>query len=457
MRLIAVLCFCFWAAAAFSQEERAIGNFAGVGVRAMGMGGAFAGVADDFTAIYWNPAGLAQISQREVRIGFTRNARSGTSVFNGTAGESELNNTSFGSLGFVYPYPVYQGRLVFAIGFNRIKDFDWNLNQRGFDEIDSLQVNRFSQHEGELELSSIAAAVDVSPSISLGLTLGLTGGEDEANSKFSWIDREDINKYDYQRLLAADSFSDDYSRAWYVTFGAMVRTPREQPRLRVGATVTTGLGQEVRYTYRGALSEESEGLNRVDYDDGAVDHFGSDELKDHYEIALPLEFGLGGSYVPVPGLLLAASAHFAEWSQTEYESRDGGEFRADNSFERQYRDVVRYHLGVEWQVPTIALDLRAGFYTDPLPFVGPRDIASSDPFSDNSDPFSGDPPIHLEQDRRFFTLGAGLLVDEVVQLDLAWVRGTFEQVEETVDSQQLNTLREENTITRVFVGLGYRF
>ncbi|MBT5448728.1 MAG: hypothetical protein HOK90_06005, partial [Gemmatimonadetes bacterium] len=47
-----------------AQEERAIGNFAGVGVRAMGMGGAFAGVADDFTAIYWNPAGLAQMSNR---------------------------------------------------------------------------------------------------------------------------------------------------------------------------------------------------------------------------------------------------------------------------------------------------------------------------------------------------------------------------------------------------------
>jgi hypothetical protein len=34
-------------------------NFAAVGTRAAGMGGAFVGVADDATAIYWNPAGLA--------------------------------------------------------------------------------------------------------------------------------------------------------------------------------------------------------------------------------------------------------------------------------------------------------------------------------------------------------------------------------------------------------------
>jgi long-chain fatty acid transport protein len=33
----------------------------GLGARATGMGGAFIGVADDWTAIYWNPAGLAQL------------------------------------------------------------------------------------------------------------------------------------------------------------------------------------------------------------------------------------------------------------------------------------------------------------------------------------------------------------------------------------------------------------
>lgn len=34
-------------------------SFTSVGARAQGMGGAFVGVADDATAIYWNPAGLA--------------------------------------------------------------------------------------------------------------------------------------------------------------------------------------------------------------------------------------------------------------------------------------------------------------------------------------------------------------------------------------------------------------
>jgi hypothetical protein len=40
----------------------------GVGARALAMGGAFVAVADDATAAYWNPAGLAQLGSREFTL-----------------------------------------------------------------------------------------------------------------------------------------------------------------------------------------------------------------------------------------------------------------------------------------------------------------------------------------------------------------------------------------------------
>jgi len=38
----------------------------GVGERAIGMGGAFCSIADNVTAVYWNPAGLAHLKKREL-------------------------------------------------------------------------------------------------------------------------------------------------------------------------------------------------------------------------------------------------------------------------------------------------------------------------------------------------------------------------------------------------------
>ena len=439
MKILAIALLCVWAGGAVAQEERAIDNFAGVGVRAMGMGGAFVGVADDFTAMYWNPAGLAQMQQREVQVSFLRNSRANDSIFNGIPGRSELTNTRFGSLGFVYPYPVYRGSLVLAAGLTRIKDFDWSLNLKGDD--DGLAADHAFQHEGELALAGVSAAIDVSPAVSLGATLGLVSGEDEAVNEFDWADSQD--EFLEQRFFARDTFTDEYKWTPYAVLGAMLRTPRDEPRYRLGATFTTGGAHEIRYVFRGAPSDT--GYSSVQYDDGTVENFPDEVGSSTYELSLPFEFGVGASAEALPGLTLAGSLHLAEWSQSEYKGSDEYGLRADTSFETQYRDVLRYHLGVEYQVPVVALDLRAGYFVDPIPFVGPRD------------PGSDDPPIRIEDDRRFITLGAGILIDEAMQIDIAWVRGAFKQVEEYSGEYSANVLSEDYAINRLVVGLGYNF
>ena len=438
MKILAIALLCVWVGGAAAQEERAIDNFAGVGVRAMGMGGAFVGVADDFTAMYWNPAGLAQMQRREVQVSFLRNSRTNDSIFNGTPGRSELTNTRFGSLGFVYPYPVYHGSLVLAAGLTRIKDFDWNLNLKGDD--DRLDADHAFQHEGELALAGVSAAIDVSPAVSLGATLGLVSGEDQAVNEFDWVDSQD--EFYGQRYFARDTFTDEYQWTPYAVLGVMLRTPRDKPRYRLGATFATGGTHKIRYIFRGSPSDT--GYSSVEYDDGTVEEFSDEEARNTYELALPFEFGVGASAEALPGLTLAGSLHLAEWSQSEYEGDDDG-LRADTSFETQYRDVLRYHVGVEYRVPVVALDLRAGYFVDPVPFIGPRD------------PDSDDPPIRIEEDRRFITLGAGILIDEAMQIDLAWVRGAFKQVEEYSGQYSDNVLSEDYAINRLVVGLSYNF
>jgi hypothetical protein len=43
-----------------------------VGARANGMGGSFVALADDATALYWNPAGIAQLSSSEIQLVHTK-------------------------------------------------------------------------------------------------------------------------------------------------------------------------------------------------------------------------------------------------------------------------------------------------------------------------------------------------------------------------------------------------
>lgn len=52
----------------FSICDAFAAGFSIVGPRALGMGGAFVAVANDSTAVYWNPAGLAKSGRWDIRI-----------------------------------------------------------------------------------------------------------------------------------------------------------------------------------------------------------------------------------------------------------------------------------------------------------------------------------------------------------------------------------------------------
>jgi long-subunit fatty acid transport protein len=71
---LALVVFCSPAAAQFSLGEQRAGTSSatflkiGIGARATGLGESFVAVANDPTAIYWNPAGLASLQRQEVSL-----------------------------------------------------------------------------------------------------------------------------------------------------------------------------------------------------------------------------------------------------------------------------------------------------------------------------------------------------------------------------------------------------
>jgi tetratricopeptide (TPR) repeat protein len=97
----------------------------GVGARALGMGRAFVAVADDATAIYWNPAGISRIDQWEI-----------VSMYTDLYGKSLLS-TGYGYLAYVRrtSYGNFGVGLVnLHVGFERRDEFNQVLGHASNDE-----------------------------------------------------------------------------------------------------------------------------------------------------------------------------------------------------------------------------------------------------------------------------------------------------------------------------------
>lgn len=69
----------------------------GVGPRASAMGGAFIGLADDYSAVYWNPAGIVQIEGTEATVSvqdiISLASREGASLYEGHVGLIDTTGT----------------------------------------------------------------------------------------------------------------------------------------------------------------------------------------------------------------------------------------------------------------------------------------------------------------------------------------------------------------------------
>src|SRR5512141_2601024 len=74
----------------------------GVGARALGMGNAYTGVASDYSALFWNPAGLAQLRYGEFSFGLSYLNNKDNSTFFGQSDSYSSSATNLNALGLVF-------------------------------------------------------------------------------------------------------------------------------------------------------------------------------------------------------------------------------------------------------------------------------------------------------------------------------------------------------------------
>ncbi|HET6271497.1 MAG TPA: hypothetical protein VFG32_00815, partial [Bacteroidota bacterium] len=240
----------------------------GTGARALGMGNAYTGVASDFSALFWNPAGLAQLEHGEFSFGLSHlNFKDNSTFFN--ANEPYTNNaTKLNSLGLVFPFPVRRGSAVLAFGYNRQSDFTTGVSFQGFNPNSSIiqtfardsafypsdlsgniayQLyladidtntgrfispirNRVTQtgrvlEGGGLNNWSIGGAIDIGRNVSVGLALTYISGTYTYERTFTEQDNNGIYTalpYDFDQLTLEDNVESDLSGV-NAKFGFMYR------------------------------------------------------------------------------------------------------------------------------------------------------------------------------------------------------------------------------------------
>jgi hypothetical protein len=149
---ISVLSFGFIYAQEGDAGTQSVLNF-GPGARAMGLGRAYAAVADDPTAVFWNPSGLEFVP----RMSFTLFH---TSLYEGT---------NYDFIGFVYPTLRFG---TVGIGFARL----------GIGDIPV--VDRFNVRQGSSSFETSEIYISYAKALPWNLTTGLTFKIDRQQFEF---------------------------------------------------------------------------------------------------------------------------------------------------------------------------------------------------------------------------------------------------------------------------------
>lgn len=400
-------------------EEITIGNTFGVGARTMGMGGASLGLADDFTALYWNPAGMAQIQKFEFFTSFSHNTANTDTFFS----SDEATGTSRSrlrpnSIGFVYPLDTQQGGLAVGFGYNRPQNFDYQSVIQGIDPssgnvYSGLLVDEININSGGIGIWSFGGSVYISKNFLIGGSVDFWNGRSIYELDATATDTANVDSE-----LSRFRFDDEIEREYSGIGGRVGILANLTDAISLGVTLvapTEVTVEELWREYTVVLFDDGEEAS--DPTNGAVS----------YDIERPFEIGTGIAVKLLDNqLILAGDVQLTDWRQTRYDPAPADDIPKD-FFEEFYSTTLQARLGAEFRIPTIDTHLRLGYFRDTIPFAD----------------------TEVENERDFLTVGVGKIFEDSVKFDLAYMWGNWQQHRDDVTTKR-------NT-HRVFVSGAYRF
>jgi long-chain fatty acid transport protein len=144
-------------------------NLNGFGARAASMGGAFVGLADDYTAVFWNPAGLALM--KNGTFGLTGDLLIPTGTYDLGTFSMKTNNKYYpaGLVGYFQPIG---DRVVVGVGAYTLSGLGADWNNTGLEAalISPYPTSAFTPAVENYVWKSFIGSITIAPAIAVKLT-----------------------------------------------------------------------------------------------------------------------------------------------------------------------------------------------------------------------------------------------------------------------------------------------
>lgn len=416
----------------------------GVGARALGMGNAYTGVASDYSALFWNPAGLAQARYGEFSFGLSYMNNKDNSTFNGDPNATETytsSATNLNALGLVFPVPVRRGSLVFAFGYDRQSNFTSGMAFAGFNPVSSIiqtwapngakyppditlaeqlelahvdtvngtfisPINGNVRQKGEatekggLNNWSLGGAVDLAKNLSVGVTMTYVAGSYRYDRNYHELAAQGAYAPPFDmKELVLDEFIDGDISGFNAKFGLLYRVP---DWFRFGLAIKTPTTFTVKETFGTTAQSFFWTPDPAGYSDyGPIDNPGSGE----YDVHTPWVFS-GGASLNLLNLVLSGDVDYTDWTALEFTSANSD--LDIQGLNREIRDSLRsaanFRLGAELEPFNLGVRFRGGFIY-------------------NQSPYKKDPRSF---DQKYITAGLGLELGESTMLDAGYAYGWWD-------------------------------
>jgi len=332
-------------------------NLNSLGTRALSMGGAFVGLADDFSAIFWNPAGIAQFKNKYFGFYATDVIPSSTyrmdaivpnvGSVNMVDAQSETKHYLSG-LGAYY-HPISEN-LVAGFGIYVPAGLGSSWDGSDFQNISMNKSYEWMSKVGTITFSP-TLAYRVNDMIMIGAALNFNYG------MFDIAMHAGKAQVSQTMILDMGQYEESLT-GWGLgaTFGVLFK-PSDM--LSVGATVRTP--STIKFSGKASISNLGLlGLNS------------SSDLD--REVTSPMWLAGGIAFKPMEQLTLTADAQYTNWAKIEEVQ---GNYKdpfwkllmnqsGKDTMEMFWKNAVQFRFGGEYRVNE-TLALRAGYYHDPAP------------------------------------------------------------------------------------------